>query len=919
MGDTFGKYELVKKIAKGGMAEVFLARQKDESSGSIKHVAIKRLFPHLTGEQEIVDLFLVEGRIASTLAHANVVPILDCGVIDEFLYLTMEYVHGRDLRSILEEGYSQDNFIPTELAASLGAQVAAGLHYAHTLTGEDGASLNIVHSDISPQNILVSVDGAVQICDFGVSKVEQLMSQTQAEQVKGKFSYMAPEQIESSQVDARSDVFALGVVLYETTTMTRLFRADNQFEALEKILYAGIEPPTTLRAGYPVELEKIVMRALERDPSARYQTAEAMQTELENWLVQNQASTSPVALARYMRGLFPVLSKPISDSVAETTGPMQVSEDVVLAVDGKKPAADEDKTVADEEFERPTAAADASMSQETKKKKDVTEMDEDDLDKALDFALGAPSEADVVIQRPMSEASEAGLATEPMKEAVEAPKPEPEPEPAEREYVDEEPTVISERAPEIAELDVAEPASTSQIVPLVASEPPAVVSAPAPAPAPVVAAAAPAAKPAPSSPAAPAGRSGNIPSAPPGSMKPPAAISAEGRARAAFGEGTPKMPSDLSLDELEDASGLSTKRNGMIVVGLFAFVLIAFILAYALSLDTTDSEMEREVERTQVDPSLLVTEVAKKLERVSATIETTPPDAYIVVDGLPVTVEGGKVGLVKGQKNEINVYAAGHKSARVYVDGVGSGSPLGVTLEPLEEVPADETADLNILTEPRGATVWVDGVEVGSSPTTVTGLWTGEEHHVYIESEGRFPYTGFISLVKKSENLVETKLAKRDSAKKNYVEVIFAAIPRGSVVQIEGEAESLGVTPFFKTRDRNTFITVSFEERDSVPMRRHAALEDVGTFELRPFLQPMKRERGTVTIYVEPMGPEIYVGNNAYGQGPAGNISLPEGSVNVVLDTPHGRQEVAVQVIPNTHTRYTLTHSQSGVKATKKD
>ena len=924
MGDIFGKYELIKKVARGGMAEVFLARRADEDDGYGKHVAIKRLFPHLTEDQETIDMFLDEGRIAASLEHPNIVQIQELGVVDDFLYIAMEYIHGRDLRSVLEEGYTQDNFIPIELAASLGAQVAAGLHYAHTHADESGAPMNIVHRDVSPQNILISADGTVKICDFGIAKAEHRLSHTQAGQVKGKFSYMAPEQIETSQVDPRSDVFALGIVLYEATTMTRLFRADNQYEALEKILYAGIEPPTSLRSGYPSELEKIVMKALERDPASRFQTAEQMQVELDNWLVQNQASTSAVPLARYIRGLFPALSKPVTDAIAEATGPMQVSEDVVKAVDAKANEfgpSDLDRTIV-QDFDRDAAmeaAAEASREMETVtdgQKRDVTEMDEDDLDKALDFALGAPSEADVVVQRPTSEVSVVD-------------------EEPETDYGGEDATMISKQVDQLAGRDAenaaappphtksveppkpaAPPVSTSKIVPTVTREPevpnPAGLGAETSEPPAADRSGPPSAAP------PPAVRSGNVATGPPPSRKPPAP--ADSRPHPAFADPDP-APSDISLDELGDASQLSDKKVGIFVAIVAILAVIGFVLMYAAGLDTDGSEMEQVVDRSQIDPDMLVIEAAPKPERVMVGVEIAPAEATaaaVIVNGLPVELNGGQIPLVQGEKNEINVYAPGHVPARAFVDGDSSGSPISFTLEPLAEIPPADTADLNVMTEPRDAKVWVDGQHVGTSPTTVTGLWTGAEHHVYIEADGRFGYAGFIGLVKGSENLVNVKLDKLEGGRKNYVEGLFTAIPRGSMVRIEGEADPLGATPFFKNIDRNTFLTVNIEEKDSVAMRRHVALEDVGTFELRPFLTPMKREKGTITLYVEPMGPELYVGPNAYGQGPAGNLSLPEGQVKVVLDTVHGRQEVAVDVIANTHTRYTLAHDQSGVTVTTK-
>lgn len=894
MGETLGKYELLKRIARGAIADVFLGRHTDDDAtgpeGTRGYVAVKRLFPEVTSEPEVGELFLNEVRLAAPLEHANIARVHDVGLEEGILYIAMEYVHGRDLRSVLERGFAADNFIPLELAASVAAQAAAGLHHAH-------AELNLVHGDVSPQNILVGLDGIVKVCDFGLAKAEQRLGHAEDGVVKGKFSYMAPEQIEGGEADARSDVFALGIVLYETTTMTRLFKADNQYMALEKILYAGIETPTSLRPGYPADLEKIVMKALERDPAARYQTAAELEAALDGWLAQNKASASPVALARYMRGLFSEMPR--------------AAADLSLEVRAAAPAPD---------------AADAAPV-----KKDVTEMDEKDLDAALDFALGAPSEADFVTRSTPTE--------EPSDEPLLPPQ---EPEGIFKADYSNDATMITELPEELREEDARaaqqraaeEPAvklpSTvvpTVIVPTVTEEPevgalgsepqqPDEPVASVPEPAPTVEAQVPvnllgtgphtvAPPPRATQPKPP------VKTVPP-TAKPPAATS-EQRARAeqAFGS---DAQADVSLDDL-DSVPLSNNKPG-IILGLVLVVGLV-IGGVLLTRSTGTGEMVAEgIAAKQVDPADLVIEPEPKADRVNVSATFTPPDVYIVVNGVPVQRSDGQIPLIAGVANEINLYSQGFAPLRLTANG-DAATPIQAELTAVD--PSAPVANLDIVSEPRGATVWVDGVQVGTTPTTATGLVTGAEHYVRIELDGHFPYAGLIGLNTTGEQrAVDVKLEKTDSGRKNYVELVVGAVPRGTVAQVDGESEPLGISPLVKNLDRNRVLALLLTEVDSAPMRRHLALEDVGTFELRPHLTAMKRERGKIVVSVEPSGPNLYVGPNAYGQGPTKALEFPEGKVAVVVETPGGRLEGAVDVLPNVETAYVLRHSGSSLTVEKR-
>lgn len=302
MGEQFGPYELLRSVAHGGMAEVFLAQHLGKVGGFSKQLAIKRIYPHLASDPDLVSMFIDEARIAARLNHPNIVQIYDLGQLDEYFYIAMEFVNGCDLRSLCERGLDQGNFLPIELSCRILADAAAGLHYAHSRLDDSGQPMNIIHRDVSPQNILVGMNGSVKMCDFGIAKAEKRLTHTRAGQFKGKFAYMSPEQIDgaSDDLDARSDVFSLGIVLYEVTTISRLFRGQSDFETIKMVTDLPIILPTDVRQDFPPGLEPIVMKALARDPDERFQSADQLQLALEEWLLDERAKATPLHLSRYM-------------------------------------------------------------------------------------------------------------------------------------------------------------------------------------------------------------------------------------------------------------------------------------------------------------------------------------------------------------------------------------------------------------------------------------------------------------------------------------------------------------------------------------------------------------------------------------------------------------------------------------------
>jgi len=301
-GQRLGRYGLLHRIAVGGMAEVY--RAWAEGPGDFrKLVAIKRLLPQHALDPQLLRMFLDESRLMARFGHPNlpqVIDVSDGGGVD-VPFFVMEHVSGVDLREILR---AAGGALPVEHIVTIASGVAAGLHHAHELRADDGRPLDIVHRDVSPSNVLVSFDGSVKVTDFGVAKWLQQKSFTYQGQLKGKFAHMSPEQCRGEALDRRSDVFALGTLLYEMATGRPPFEADTELELLSKI--ASEEAPWPRRPGgeVPESLGAIIMRALRRDRADRYATAREIQLAVEGWAREEKVVASPVSLGAYVEALF---------------------------------------------------------------------------------------------------------------------------------------------------------------------------------------------------------------------------------------------------------------------------------------------------------------------------------------------------------------------------------------------------------------------------------------------------------------------------------------------------------------------------------------------------------------------------------------------------------------------------------------
>jgi serine/threonine-protein kinase len=326
-----GRYEVISHLATGGMAQIYLARQTGLGSFE-RHVVLKTILRERATDQRFVTMFLDEAKLAATLNHQNVAQVYEVDQADGTYFMAMEYVHGENTRAILETTIRRGWTIPLELAVMIISGAAAGLHHAHERRGKNGQPLNIVHRDVSPANIMAGYDGSVKVLDFGIAKAEERATKTIGGTIKGKYGYMSPEQCKGKPIDRRSDIFALGIVLYELTTLRRAFKGNDDFETMKRIVAGDLVLPTTLVPGFPRELEAIILTALATDPGARFQTAQELTEALDAFTVRAKLTGSNTAMGRFMLQLFGTKKEPWIDAAAQTTDrtlitPSEIDED----------------------------------------------------------------------------------------------------------------------------------------------------------------------------------------------------------------------------------------------------------------------------------------------------------------------------------------------------------------------------------------------------------------------------------------------------------------------------------------------------------------------------------------------------------------------------------------------------------------
>lgn len=298
-----GQYYLLDKIAQGGMAEIYKGLAYD-LHGIKKTVVIKKILPNIAADKEYINMLIGEAKTAVMLNHGNIAQVYDLGKVGDDYFMVMEFVDGKSLSQIHKKCVKGGDLIPVPYVCYFISEVANGLNYMHRKTDDQGRLLNIIHRDISPQNIIISYSGTVKIVDFGIAKAAIKIDITESGVLKGKFAYMSPEQARGDSIDHRSDIFSLGVILHEILTGRRLFKSENARETLKKVRQCQVPPPSSLRAGLPEEIDRIALKALAADRDKRYFFASEMQNDLVKFIYRNFPDFSPAKVGEFIKDIF---------------------------------------------------------------------------------------------------------------------------------------------------------------------------------------------------------------------------------------------------------------------------------------------------------------------------------------------------------------------------------------------------------------------------------------------------------------------------------------------------------------------------------------------------------------------------------------------------------------------------------------
>jgi serine/threonine-protein kinase len=309
------RYRVLERLASGGMAEVFIAESAG-IEGFKKRVAIKRVLPHLSEKKRFISMFLDEARLSAQLSHSNCVQVFDIGVGDNAYFIVMEFVDGADLKAVIDYLKSVGRTFPVEIATLIAIRICEGLTYAHELQGPEGKDLHIVHRDMSPPNVLITKFGEVKIVDFGLAKATSQLEKSEPGIIKGKFSYLAPEAALGGDVDLRADIFAVGIILWELLSGRRLFLGETDFATVKMVQQAQIPPLRQMRPDVSDELDRILARALAKDPETRYASARDLGRDLTAYLYRQGRPVSSFDIAELVRGAMALRKKKAPDKAS---------------------------------------------------------------------------------------------------------------------------------------------------------------------------------------------------------------------------------------------------------------------------------------------------------------------------------------------------------------------------------------------------------------------------------------------------------------------------------------------------------------------------------------------------------------------------------------------------------------------------
>jgi len=722
-----GKYELLKSLALGGMAEIFLARQTG-LEGFEKVVVIKKILPHLGTQDRFVQMFLDEARLAARFNHPNIVQIYDLGHEGDAFYIAMEYIHGMDLKSVVRRCAKLKRRIPIEHIVKIFSGVLDGLHYAHTQPDLDGKTGGVVHRDVSPHNVIVSFQGGVKLVDFGIAKARSQISTTIPGRVKGKHAYMSPEQCQGQELDGRSDIFSAGTVMYELATWTRLFKRKTDLETLKAINAGDIRPPRELVPDMDQELEVIIMKALARQKEQRYQTAREMQVDLEDYLINQGLKSNPVLVSQFLSELFADKLAVMSKALEEAKAPNLERAVLSRAEKGPDLVAFLDMFFSESAMGRDTTSGSLTPGSGDLAGPEFTPTGDDIANIPKDSTVRLPPEMIAPIVGAIKKKTPSGSMSMPKPEEYKPPPSKPPPP----------------RAPKGMEVRHVAPGATKQKTP-----------------SPI--------RPAPMAPA---------PSAPQDLMAPPPVEQQFPPVDPMAGELMPGDP-DPYRDELMP---MKKKSKGFIFLMLLILGGLAGGLIYMFK-DTQQTSNAPPTGRVKVKsipayadvyfndtcmPDKTPTEIGNVEPNVEHTIR-------VVLPGFPAWEQ--KFTLTDTTKPlEFNAILSEEEAERARM----SGGPVVAFAE------GQGSGKIRVSSKPPRALIYLDGVSTGKrTPNTLDDVPAGLDHVILIEKKGRLPAFERVRLEGGKEAVVDLVLEPGQPATKRY-KLNVESEPDGAKVITEG-------------------------------------------------------------------------------------------------------------------------------------
>ena len=926
MTDACGPYKLGPLLAKGGMAEIFAATPGPGApQGLPAGLVVKRLLPRHASRPDFIRLFQREAEIVRQLDHPGIVKVFDVGQDGDSHYMVMERIHGRDLKAVMSGAAERGEPLPFGLAALIAARVAEALDHAHELSDEEGWPLGLVHRDICPHNVLVSWQGDVKLSDFGIARAADRAAGVRPGQLTGRVGYLSPEQVQGLEVDSRSDVFSLGVVLWEMTVGRRLFKAPSQIETMQQVQEARVTAPAELRADCPAALQAAILKALAREVRDRHDSAGSLARELDAFLAGASGPADRPALAARMVAWFP------QDTVDTSQ----------IGAPASTPAPTPAPTHDDDEDDEATAIVNIEEAQALLAASEAAALDAaEDTEDGIGTSPGMQALQDD--PGPAHPAPAAPSASPPSPDDLPAdPGAARDIDPfegtAEAEAWDEAETSVQDALDE-ARIDSPSPGALAGGDD--PGEPPAPAASEAVTPVP----------PASGPPTQPPLRAEPAPEMPPhaGSVEPMGVVMGvpmtPAAAEAGFDESllaetspvgpVPPRPArgerPRAISRVHDIPSIGDENAEDVYLSLAvqkrsisgwagfgavvaAAVLIAVVYQFVgmgnVAQEKVFAEARAVAEQEKEALAAAMAPDAKPEADALMGVRSDPPGAIVSVDWQQVErPTPTKVAVFKGQVHLLRVELPGHgayeETLTVPAEG---GLERNVMLIP--QAADAKTGAAAVVTEPEGAELFVAGQARGTTPVMVGELAAGRSHSVLLKAPGYTPHVVVFTVDEGGQVPITVRLSPSDVDGATKRDLHIESSPTGASVHIDGGRA--GSTPLFRRLNSGDRTHLVLDRAGYKPFETPVAVGPAAVTVMAT-LEQLPAQFGFLSLVSTPAKAKVYIGNSEVGRTPIKKHKLSVGEHTVVLDTPKHRGSFVVEMGADERLSHKVSWDSSG-------